>query len=97
MAAGQRQEAAEHPEGRGLARAVRPQEAEDFSAPDLEGGLVHGGEVAEFAHQFPDLDVDIAAEGVIPVDVEGRQVEVLRFALGVLFLVFAQQAHEAVL
>ena len=50
MAAGQRQEAAEHPEGRSLARAVRPQKAEDFPAPHLEGGLVHGGEVAELAH-----------------------------------------------
>jgi hypothetical protein len=33
MAAGRRQQAAEHAEGRGLARAVRPEQAEDLAAP----------------------------------------------------------------
>ena len=50
---------AQHPDDRGFARAVRPEEAEDGTLGDREGNVIHGREMAEpfgqplaFDHQF---------------------------------------------
>ena len=48
-AAGRPQQAAQHADGGGLARAVGAQEAEDLARLDAEGQVVHGDEVTEAA------------------------------------------------
>ncbi len=40
-------QAQQHADGGGLARAIRPEEAEDLSAADFEIDAIHSGEVAE--------------------------------------------------
>ena len=45
-AAGHIGQAEHHQDGRGLARAVRPEQAEDLAASDRERNVVHGGDAA---------------------------------------------------
>ena len=56
LARGRPEDAAEHPDGRGLARPVRAEEAEDLAAADAEGDVVDGGEFAERLGQAADVD-----------------------------------------
>ena len=51
LARGRRQQAGQHLHRRGLAAAVRAEEAEDLAALDREADAVDGGEVAEAAGQ----------------------------------------------
>ena len=54
-AAGQRQNAAQHLDDRGLAAAVGAEEAEDFARLDAQAHAIHGSDLAEFAdHVFRD-------------------------------------------
>src|SRR5207248_5419532 len=48
-AAGQRQDAAQHLDDRGLAAAVRPEESEDFARLDPQANAIHRSNLAEFA------------------------------------------------
>ncbi len=50
------QEAAQHPDGGGLAGAVAAQEAEDLAATDVERQPVDGEERAESSREVPDVD-----------------------------------------
>ena len=50
------QQAAQHANGGGFARAVRAQESEDFAAADVEIDMIHGDEIAEALHQVVDFD-----------------------------------------
>jgi hypothetical protein len=45
--AGRRRDAADHPHGRGLARAIRPEETECLAAVQIEIDPVHRREIAE--------------------------------------------------
>jgi hypothetical protein len=60
LAAAGGQQAAEHAEGGGLARAVGAEQAEDLAAPHREAGAGHGGEIAEAAHEVFHFDDDFA-------------------------------------
>lgn len=51
-----REEAGEHPESGGFTRSVGAEEADDFSASDLEGDLVDGGMASVFFGEMCDLD-----------------------------------------
>ena len=62
-AAGRRQVAGEHPQGRGLPRPVGPEEADDLAPRDLEADVVDGhhgavglGELRDRYHVDPPLD-----------------------------------------
>jgi hypothetical protein len=57
-AARRRQQTAQHPDRRRLARAVGPEEAEDLAFFDRERNPVHGGKRAEALAQVPELDGD---------------------------------------
>src|SRR5581483_10176615 len=90
-AAGCRQEAAKHAEGRRLAGAVRPEQAEDLAARHLEADVVDCGERAELPDEILDLDrrASITLTSRL-LDGDGAGA---RPALGRL----AQKHHEAVL
>src|SRR5262249_14988973 len=49
-------EPGEHPDRGGLARAVRPEQAEDLALGDREGQSVNRRHVAELADEVPGLD-----------------------------------------
>ncbi len=51
-----RRERGHHADQRGLARAVGPEQAEDFSLGDAEADVVHGHELAELFRQMVDFD-----------------------------------------
>ena len=51
-----RQQRREHPQHRGLAGAVRPEDAEDLALADLEVDAVDGAQVAERLHQPARVD-----------------------------------------
>ena len=72
-AAGRRQQAAEHAEGRGLAGAVRAEQAEDLAGLDGEADVVDGGERAELADEVADFDDGLAV--VAPAFAAERQRE----------------------
>src|SRR6185503_2292945 len=55
-AARRRQQAAQHPNRRRLAGAVRAKEAENLALGDVEREVIDGEEVAELARQFADGD-----------------------------------------
>jgi hypothetical protein len=61
-AAGERRDAGDHPHGRGLARAVRPEEAEGLAANQVEVDPVHGREAVGPVGlpQIPGLHHDVA-------------------------------------
>ena len=56
LTGGRPDEAQQHPEGRGLARAVAPQKAVDGPPRDRERHLVHSGQAAEAAAKAAGLD-----------------------------------------
>src|SRR5262249_58853185 len=56
VAGGRTQEAGQHLDRRALARAVRPEEAEEPPARDTEGEMVDGGGLAEDLGQALDHD-----------------------------------------
>ena len=62
---GRPQDPGEHAQGGGLAGAVRPHEAEQLAAPDLEAHPGDGGEIAEFAAEAFDAEEGIG-HGFIP-------------------------------
>ncbi len=68
LAGGGQQEAVQHADGGGLAGAVRPQEAEDFTLGHRKADAVHGPEFAEVPGQVPDLD-----GGALGVLVHGKK------------------------
>jgi hypothetical protein len=45
------QEAEQDPDGGALARAVRPQEAEDLARPDIDGQVLEGDDLGTLATQ----------------------------------------------
>ena len=53
---GGRQQAAKHPDGRGFARAVRPEESEDFAFARVEANVIDRDEVAEALHEIANDD-----------------------------------------
>jgi len=63
-----RQQAAQNPDRGRLPRPVRPQEAEDFAAPDVERDVVDGDEATEALDQVfgPDGDVRVGHAGPPP-------------------------------
>src|SRR5438093_2740063 len=63
---GRREQAAQHADGRGLARAVGAEDAEDLAGGDVERDAVHRREVAEALGEALDLD------GRVPVRPEPR-------------------------
>ena len=58
-AGGRLLEAADHPQGRGLAAAGRAEEAEELAVDDLEVDVVDGEHVAERLGHLDEPDVDI--------------------------------------
>ena len=62
LALGRRQQAGQHLHRRGLAAAVRAEEAEDLAALDREADVVDGGEVAEAAGEVVRLDRRLAVD-----------------------------------
>ena len=57
------QEAVEQVEQRGLARAVRPDDAEDLVPAQLEADILHGLQPAEGTREVADLEHDVAGRG----------------------------------
>ena len=55
-ARGRREQAAQHADRRGLARAVGAEDAEDLAGADREADVVHGDDVAKALDQATDLD-----------------------------------------
>ena len=58
-----REQAAHHPDGRGLAAAVGAEETEDFPAPDLQRDVPDDVLVAEMLVQVADVDDEFAVHG----------------------------------
>ena len=59
LAPARRRDAADHPHGRGLAGAVRAEEAERLTPPELEIDPVHGGEITEPLGQVVSANKDL--------------------------------------
>jgi hypothetical protein len=101
MPAGGRQQAAEHAEGGGLARAVGAEQTEDLAPRHLEGGAGDSGEVAKLAYQIAHHDhrpVPIAIRGHLRGR-RGRSGRRCRYPgrrLRALGMLLAQHHHESV-
>ena len=86
------QQAAQHAEGGGFARAVGAEQTENFAVRHVEGGVVHRHEIAETAHQIADGN----RGGVVAGKRRAAAFDGGHIGAGIVFLPRAQQHHKAV-
>ena len=78
-AAGGREQAAEHLDGGGLARAIRAQQAVDLAVPHLGGDVLHSRKRAEMFGEIGSADGNLAAESAA-VAAAGKRLGVNQFS-----------------